>query len=94
MFFGIFVSRNPKMKKCVWTAQAWVDCMCGLPEEHLFSFSLLHWYIQCMSVCLVNVGSASKEQDPSGMLVPRASATTQGSLCPGRAFGPRPGVCP
>ena len=25
------------MENCVWTAQAWTDCMCGLPEGHLFS---------------------------------------------------------
>ena len=36
LIFGVFVAlarlllgRNPNRKKCVWTALAWADCMCG-----------------------------------------------------------------
>ena len=37
LIFDVFVAlarlllgRNPTRKKCVWTALAWADCMCGL----------------------------------------------------------------
>ena len=44
--FVLFVvfRRNPKMKNCVWTAPAWVDCMCGLPEEHM-SLRFFLWFL-------------------------------------------------
>ena len=37
VFFLGFFCVNAIMENCVWTAQAWTDCMCGLPEGHLFS---------------------------------------------------------
>ena len=34
-FFFCFFGLGLKMENGVWTAQAWADCMCGLPEGQL-----------------------------------------------------------